>query len=487
MPITIPKIVLLTKPLVLEISCPTPPELWGPRSFQAEVAHVGKLRDELACALGASHNFGQNSFYSMTLPDSLEPGLYKLISFRVQAEPPSGEKYIELLDRSSDYQGCIHFQIVRSLADTKEPLRQTVRQAYDHRAKIIAQPHFTSSGLLHLRPQKYTGFVLCYGAILHAHQSFVGTSIIPYGKGLNYRSLLQSANDFSLNFLGFSIADDAGIARDYASQTSTCAIVFHDIRAANEDDALSYIATKSSDVITLIGLDRGFKPTPFAAFVWDGRNYKGHFMYGMYTGNLLAPFAGQSGARFDALLPVMGRSPRARLLLETYAEATAERDYAFKHLRYWTLLELIAKDSIQTNTDNILDAHGTVIVGNDGKPILTSGAAAKVYKYLFDGGAASQTGSYPDNGVQKNYQIEAQTPIVRTEDVEVYTLWDVIGSLIEVRNHVAHTGTFVPSTSAQTGSRLWLASKFYKHPTSLLFMYLQDQTERAVLREVYKL
>jgi len=305
---------------------------------------------------------------------------------------------------------------------------------------------------------------------------------------LDYDPLLSSASEFTLRAWGFAIAHDPRIAEDYARQTTTCAVLFHRVNASDETDALSYVANQAEDVVTIIGLDRGFKPVPFAAFVFDGVNYHGHFYYGRYTGNLLSPFnPGQVGASIEKYLPKIRKSPRARLLLETYAQATSEKDYAFRYFRYWALLELIAKDVVASDTENIFDAQGNIINDSFGKAVTTRGAAAKVYKYLFEAGSGSTSASVDNGSASLTFHIETNTPVQANPSDEVFSMWSVVGALYETRNQVAHTGTFVPEVNAPSGSRLALASRFYNHPSELLFRFLKDETWVATLRELNKL
>lgn len=485
--ISIPPELPLATPLALAITCDAPPELRGRRGFNAEAYRVGELRDELAGGVGASADFADGTICTMPLPENLQPGLYKLTSFRVQQSPPQGEDYVELLDRSGPFQGCLHFLITEDGESGASPT-DAAEAAYAAREALIASPHITPQALLMKQPTACSGFVLCHGAVLHTRQDLKGISLVPYGNGLDYSPLLQSASEFTNMAWGFAVAHDPRIADDYGRQTSTCAIFFHEVRAANAADALKYVAAQAEDVITIIGLDRGFKPVPFATFVYDGANYHGHFYYGRYTGNLLAPFSpGQVGQTIETHLPRMRKSPRARLLLETYAEATAERDYAFRHLRYWALLELLAKDAIPSNTDNIYDAHGHMIVDAQSQPIKTRGAAAKVYKYIFDGGTGATSSGYSEGSEQKTVHIEAQNPSQPNAGDEVLSLWEVVGALYEIRNQVAHSGTFIPDANAAAGSRLALASRFYRHQSELLFRFLKGETWLATLRELNKI
>jgi len=368
------------------------------------------------------------------------------------------------------------------------PRASLAEAQYSARQSLVTEPQITPRALLLQTPQSFSGFVLCHGAVLHARQDLRGISLIPYGQGLDYDPLLSSASEFTLRAWGFAIAHDPRIAEDYARQTTTCAVLFHRVNASDETDALSYVANQAEDVVTIIGLDRGFKPVPFAAFVFDGVNYHGHFYYGRYTGNLLSPFnPGQVGASIEKYLPKIRKSPRARLLLETYAQATSEKDYAFRYFRYWALLELIAKDVVASDTENIFDTQGNIINDSFGKAVTTRGAAAKVYKYLFEAGSGSTSASVDNGSASLTFHIETNTPVQANPSDEVFSMWSVVGALYETRNQVAHTGTFVPEVNAPSGSRLALASRFYNHPSELLFRFLKDETWVATLRELNKL
>jgi hypothetical protein len=78
-----------------------------------------------------------------------------------------------------------------------------------------------------------------------------------------------------------------------------------------------------------------------------GSNQRWH-LYEMpgYKGNLISDFNPVSTAnQIERLLPRLQVDSFARLLMKTYAEATAEGDYGFSLLRYWSILELVGDKS----------------------------------------------------------------------------------------------------------------------------------------------
>lgn len=485
--IRIPAELASSKPLLLPVEVRTPETLRGLRAFNAEIARVGQLRDEVVFGIGDSAIFEETGACNISLPEGLSPGLYKLVSFRIKNVPDqdgvevTGQDFTELLDRSAAFYGCLHFLISesgRSGADVTE----LANAAYKQRDSVVEEPQVTPRALLLTAPRKFVGFLLCHGTALHGRQDLRGISIIPYGNGLDYSPLQKAASEFTRMMWDSEIERDPQIAADFERQTGTCAILFHQVLALDATDALDYITRQGDDVVTVLGLERGFKPIPFGAFVYDGRSYTGNFFYGRYTGNLLAPFSpGAVGASVEHYLQKIRKFPRARLLLESYVEAAAERDTAFRYLRFWALLEMIAKDAVTSDSDNILDAHGNAIVNDRGQVITTRGAAAKVYKYLFDRGVGQSHQSYEG----KYFFVEAQRPPPAGAQVdELLTMWAIVGALYEIRNSVAHTGTFSLDMSAPPNSRLALASRFYQQPHDLLFQFLKSNTWIATLSEI---
>lgn len=304
---------------------------------------------------------------------------------------------------------------------------------------------------------------------------------------MSCQALMAAVNEFTGPSLNAHFAATPEMEQQYASQAPLFAVVFHTVRAVDKADALEYAFRTVSDINTILAAERGASPRPFASFIEANGAAEVSLFVDPYRGNMIAPFSPtQHGERIERELPTLRRSARARLLMESYAQAVAERDHAFIYLRYWAVLELIAKSVVTAENDEIVDAHGAVILGNDGRPIRTKGAAAKVYKYIFDADMGASSGSYSDGATTVTFSIEAQRPRIAAPNEEVISLWDAVGGLVEIRNSVAHTGAFYPDPTARHGSRLALASRFWGQPFNPLFDLLKSATMIAVYREVAK-
>jgi hypothetical protein len=445
------------------------------RSFQASVMRVGKIRDEVIFSIGSHHDFTATGRIQWQMP-AQPPGLYKISSLRLAPDNDAdAAAQVEILTYP------LHFRLYDG-ADTGSDPEDDAKAAYAEREVLVRTPHYAAGSALLKRPNKYLGFVICSGALVHLRQDILGLSLIPYGHGLSYNELLKTTNEFAAQ-LGFQVNDDPAIARDYALQTPLTAIVYHEVRSPSANEAVDYIVAHSNDIITILGIERGFRPTPFAVFVWDGTDYSGHYLYDRYHGNLIAPFSpGQIGEWIERYLPKL-HAPRSRLLLETYAQATTEKDRGFAFLRYWALLELIAADLVTSDNITIVDARQRPIMDASGKTIKTKRSSAKVYKYIFDAGFGAASIGYEEAGQPKMIQIEAQAPAPPNVGAEVLTLWEIVQALYEIRNQVAHSGAFVPDHNA-ANARVRLASRFFRHQTDLLFSTLKSHAWMAVLREV---
>jgi hypothetical protein len=81
-------------------------------------------------------------------------------------------------------------------------------------------------------------------------------------------------------------------------------------------------------------------------------------MYSGYRGNMLLPMLSEFvSLRIEKLLPKLMSSPWARLLTSNYAEATAELDHGFQYLRFWSLLELIAKAHVISDRQHVFSPN----------------------------------------------------------------------------------------------------------------------------------
>lgn len=473
--------------------------LSGPHCINVDVFRVGKLREELIFGIGKDLGASGEPF-TFSISSPLNDGLYLIPSVRAIEQlppppdwepqqgppPPSMGEQHQLLDPSAEFGGALPFKVEDGLVSFDQAvLIAELRNAYAAREALITTPMRTTAGTLLTGPV-FTVVIFCMGALIHNRQHLEGLSIVPYGNGLSCEAIAGAVNEFIFPHFQQQLTDLSNAQATYSQQTPLFAVVYHKVIGTTREDAEQFCQMHTTDLCTILSVERGARPSPFASFVSGEGSGTVRLFFEGYRGNLLAPMSpGEHAERIERDLPRLFRSRRARLLMETLAQAISERDLPFAYFRYWAALELVAKGSILQDDLPIFDAHGAQITGQNGAPVFTKGAASKVYKYLFDAGMGGANHSFSSGDLHQAISIEAHIPSVQP-GATILPMWNVVGALIEIRNSVAHTGSFIPDPLAPAGSRKALAAEFYEHPTNLLFSFLRSMAEIAVLREIAK-
>jgi hypothetical protein len=125
----------------------------------------------------------------------------------------------------------------------------------------------------------------------------------------------------------------------------------------------------------------------------------------------------------------LSREPRARLWLSLYAEAKADYRWDYRLFRCFQLLEGIASEIVPEGIQ-ILDDDGNLRLTPRGEPYTSDRMHGKVYELLRSVAFVSQAAQVNFTGYRQN-----DTPV---------SLWDQVGLWIEIRNEVAHRGSWLP-------------------------------------------
>lgn len=325
------------------------------------------------------------------------------------------------------------------------------------------------------------------GLLVHGQQHCQGYSIIPYGNGLSPASSIGALNEFASGVLGIAFLETEEQTAQYAKSKPLAAIVVHRVGAATLLAAFEGIRPLVNDVALALAFDRGQVPEPFAAVAGSGPDMMMWLLHRPYTGNWLPPFGvTETGAQIERLTAAMARTPFSKLILELYVQARGETDPMFQLFRFWAVLELLAKKAVPKGL-TITDAHGQQIV-EDGKVVKTDGAAARVYKFLFDQGMGSSYGSYQNGNRTYSLIVEASqpAPALDGEGLKI-TMWDAVKAFYAVRNGVAHDGRFEPDEAATPGSKKALATALLKFPhQDFLLSHYSELTRISVLRTLWE-
>ncbi len=284
------------------------------------------------------------------------------------------------------------------------------------------------------------------GCLLHAPQLMEGYVLHPLGQGYSYDHLREAVNIFLSGTYGIALEKVDSIASSFASSTPLFAVEFNNIQAVDHLDAGTHCEHLAENIFTILAYDRGQRPRSFATVMlsnksgqaWQGFHFPG------YKGNLISDFNPASTANtLQRLLPKIESSPWIDLILRIYADAKSElnRDYAC--LKFWQILEMVAKKHVLDNSIEIVKPDGANIMGAKGNKINTKRALGKVYKYLFDkeGGSA-----FCHIGEDKKIIFESSNDARNNpnfdQNTKVVSLWETLSALYEIRNATAHSGKF---------------------------------------------
>lgn len=326
------------------------------------------------------------------------------------------------------------------------------------------------------------------GCLLHATQQLEGYSIRPLGTGLSHRRMHEIVNTAleEEEIEGLEFREET--EEQFERSTPVFRVLYTTVEAVDHNDALDHCRAHANLLFQILGLDRGQMPREFACVASEyGSNRRWH-LYQMpgYRGNLLSDFNPVSTAnRIERLLPKLQGDPFTRLLIKTYADATAELDYGFSLLRYWSVMELVADKNIAKDGAALTHPNGTPILNRKGNPKTTNSKHGRVYVYILANGAFKEHGTYTENGSQKSYIVggESSDPAY-TLTTELIPLWDLVRAVYAIRNAVAHEGQFDLDKAMTGDAHQKLAARLKKssHPDPLSF--IKQQAQLVLWREV---
>lgn len=160
-----------------------------------------------------------------------------------------------------------------------------------------------------------------------------------------------------------------------------------------------------------------------------------------YTGNLVGgDFSGESPHSLLLQWDGLSADPRARLWLSLHRDAIADQRWDYSFFKCFNILEGIAAELIPRGA-TVLDTQGSPRLQDNGRDYTTDHARGKVYELL--------------RMVARKRQ-EAETNFAgRRADGTCLDLWNEVGMWVEIRNTVAHRGSWeVPHATVLTTRQL---------------------------------
>jgi hypothetical protein len=245
--------------------------------------------------------------------------------------------------------------------------------------------------------------------LLHAAQQLEGFVISPLGCGFSYRRAFEIVNQTLKNCGVQQLVFDPQFEIQHEQATPVFQIDYYCVVGKDHSDVLEHCRNHADLMFDLLALDRGQKPREFFCIAIEHTtgNAWHLFLRPGYRGNLISDFNPVSSANLiETMAPQLEKRPFLRLLVRSYAEATAEKDEGIALLRSWTVLELLADREI-TDKYAITHPNGAPILRKDGKPKTTKSKEARVYEFIRRSGA--YVGQFLSNsdGVERRFILGA--------------------------------------------------------------------------------
>ena len=408
------------------------------------ISRAEQARDQFAFAFG-SVPFVSGNTISITqkLPSSLPPGIYRIDAAILNlSDTPTRMRPHEVRFNT------IWFAVRRPHEEPIDSaqLRAAVSDLSQQRQSYVEREICTDAGRLHKEGRiPYRVIIFGAGCLVPQPQQMAGYSITPLRRGFSH-CYLNEIVDTTLRKLRYGPMDfDQATEVQHQQGTPTFYVEYWKVLAIDHQDALGHCSRHVALVFELLGLDRGQKPREFFRMAVDMRSGQRFYAFQSpwYRGNLVSDFNPVSTANFiDAVVPNLETNPFLRLLLRSYAEATAELDWGIALLRFWTVLELLADSTIQKGL-KIKHPNGDRILNEKGSPRTTKGKSELVYQFILANEHYVYSGSSNIDGRVQTYLIGADRshPDCRDDTVTI-TLWDMVRAVYAIRNTVAHEGTF---------------------------------------------
>lgn len=460
------------------------PELATLEGAGADLFRIEKARNQFAFGFGANAEVVDNTLtISQKLPEDLPVGLYVVGAVKLNL-PKFNHQAVPFPRIFFQVHG--HQEQALSSKALAAKIQQLSAEREAHAHKQIQTPKVEAGQ----QGRPFRVLIFGVGCLLHAPQPLEGFVIVPLRKGFSYGNMLRIVNN-GLWQLGIKQFDlDPQVEMQHEQATPTFLIEYWKVLGVDHADALDHCRRHADLMFDLLGFERGQKPREFfcMALEFEGPHRWHLFSFPGYRGNLVSDFNPVATANLiETVTPKLQSNPFLRLLVRSYAEATAEEDLGIALLRAWTVLELLADREIPEGLQ-ITRLDGTPILRPNGKPRDTGAKEARVYEFIKRSGAGFPSSmSWDVLGTPHHMLLggNAQNPNY-TPTTRLLDLWELVRATYSIRNCVAHQGDFSVEAIDQANPDQVLAADLIKTTPLDPRRWVQDQAALAVARELHK-
>lgn len=457
------------------------------RNINVNIFKVNVARNNFALGFGFKPKGSDKKIkIEKTLPDTMSEGLYTVQNIKLIFDESGDKTYLLLQNKNLP---LLFFVVVDNKKKhydemTLNELISTLTEKRKEYRNRILQTSTTSASR-----KIYKVLVIGVGCLVHSSQELSGYTIYPLGTGLSYKHMNEAVNSFLKPSYRFELPYDHEIEKAFKNATPLFAIDYKRVEAADHNNAISHCINISENLFTILAYDKGQRPRPVATIILDietGQMWHS-FHFPGYSGNLVSDFDPKSTAdKIDRVLPLIDQVPWVKLLLESYGNAIAESNFDFAYLKYWAILEMVAKKYVTDNNIAIIRPNNSLIKDELGRDVTTSRIVAKVYHFLFtnDIPTSHSSSSVPDHSFEIVF--ETNKAVDDGGGKTIIRLWECVSACYEIRNQTAHTGDFDIEKSRNGSRRQKLAATFYSLGFNNFLDNLKRMTNVIISKEIDK-
>lgn len=339
--------------------------------------------------------------------------------------------------------------------------------------------------------KNYKVLIFGVGCLVHSIQIMEGYMLHPLEQGYEYTHMLDAVNSFLTPHYGINLGSVDSIKRTFSSSTPLFVIEYKNVNALDHSDAGRYCTLLSENIFTVLAYEKGQRPNHFSSVIIDSTTNEiwQAFHFPGYRGNLVSDFNPSSTAdSIERILPKIYSSPWIDLLMRIYADAESEQNPYYACLKFWSIIEMIAKNEITDNTIELTHPNGNEVLDFGGNIVKTKSTLGKVYKYVLDSRLPPSIINNGQDGsklIFESYEDAANNPN-NDANTTIIRLWETISALYEIRNSTAHSGAFDVDSAKQGSEREKLAARLWAIEHQTFFREVRNMLKFIVSKELNK-
>jgi len=451
-------------------------------NISINISRIDKQRNHFVLGFGSAPDISSSiAQASKSIPDNWEEGLYLISSINlITAETPEGN--IRIVPRKDIPDLFFWYSGTQSLELVEHELTDKINQLNDERGRFMNTELISSNVTDINKATSYKVMIFAVGCLVHSPQIMKGYTLHPLDRGYDYSHMLDAVNSFVTLKHGITLEPVESIKHSFSSSTPLFVIEYINIKAIDHIDAGKFCTLLSEKIFTILAYEKGQRPSHFASLIVDSNSNESWqaFHFPGYRGNLVSDFNPSSTAdALERILPKIDTSPWIDLLMRTYADAESEQNSNYACLKFWSILEMVAKKEVTDNNIELSYPNGDAIYDFGGNVVKTKSALGKVYKHVLDSGVPSSIISNGENGTKlifESYDDAEKNPNF-DEKTTIIKLWETMSALYEIRNSTAHSGKFDYDAAKTGNAREQLAAKLWE---------LEYQTFLREIRNILK-